>query len=132
MSRNIAKRFATMKLLYWEPVITGSGVRYNPPVVVRGFYLSNAQVLGGGVGDVIASSVGGLSENMVLFYLTEPRPEGYVAWDHTLEQLEQDGMADLSPDDIPKTHLIKKVFEYIMPGTKVPKIGDKAFFAQIQ
>lgn len=132
MARNIAKRFASMTLLYWKPVITGSGIRYEPPVEVKGFYLSNMQIGNGGVGDVVAAATGGFRENMVLFYMTEPEVEGYVTWEHTIEGLRNEGMADMSPDDITKTHLIKKVYEYVMPGAKVATIENKAFFAQIQ
>lgn len=132
MARNMAKRFATMTLLYWEPEVTGSGVRYKYPVEVRGFYLSNSQITTTIAGGVVSSSTGGLAENMVLFYMTEPSVDGYVSWDHTLEGLQNEGLADLSPDDIERTHLIKKVFEYVMPGTKRATLSSKAFFAQIQ
>ena len=129
---NIAKRFATMTLLYWEPIITGSGVRYELPVEVKGFYLSNTQIMAGSPGEVIHAAISGLSDNMVLFYLTEPKVDGYVSWSHTLDSLEEDGMTGVSPDDIPKTHLIKRVNEYIMPRTKRPTIKDKAFIVQVQ
>ena len=54
MARNIAKRFATMKLLYWKPIITGSGVKHEAPVEFKGFYIGNAAFGDGGVSDMVA------------------------------------------------------------------------------
>ena len=130
MARNMAKSFATMTLLYWAPVISGSGVKYDRPVTFKGFYIGNAKLGDGGIGDVVFSG-GGTRDNLVLFYLCEPAVDGYVCWDKTYEELDAAGQLDMPPDTLAGTSRIKSVTTLVMPGTKTPTLADKAFFASV-
>lgn len=130
MGRNLAKSFATMTLLYWKPILGGNGITYEHPVPFKGFYIGNARLDGGGVGDFVFSG-GGDRENLVLFYMQEPAVDGYVCWDTTLAELEAAGNADLPPSEIAGTHRIKDVTTYVMPGTKIAALKDKAFIVNV-
>lgn len=126
----MAKSFATMTLLYWAPEIGGSGVKFGVPVAFKGFYIGNADLGGFDRGDVVAA-VPGERKNLVLFYMCEPRVDGYVSWEHTLDSLSADGNIALHPAELSGTHLIKTVCELVMPGTKVAGLADKAFIANV-
>ena len=130
MGRNLAKSFATMTLLYWKPIVGGSGITYEHPVAFKGFYIGNARLDDGGVGDFVFSG-GGNRDNLVLFYLQEPEVDGYVCWDTTLAALDAAGTADLPPSEIAGTHRIKNVTTYVMLGTKTASVADKAFIANV-
>ena len=130
MPGNIAKSFATMTLLYWKPIVGGTGVTYECPVAFKGFYIGNARLDDGGVGDFVFSG-GGSRDNLVLFYMQEPEVDGYVCWDTTLAALEAAGTAALPPSEIAGTHRIKNVTTYVMPGTKTAALKDKAFIASV-
>ena len=130
MARNIAKSFATMTLVYWKPVVGGTGIAYEQPIAFKGFYIGNARLDDGGVGDFVFSG-GGSRENLVLFYMLEPEVDGYVSWQTTLAELEAAGLADVPPSEIPATHRIKNVTTYVMPGTKTAALKDKAFIASV-
>ncbi len=130
MARNIAKRFATMTLLYWKPNFTGSGVRYDEPVEFKGFYMTNMSIFG----DDLKALMGSTSErtNFVLFYMLEPLPEGCVSWEHDLKSLEAEGLAGLNPNDIKGTRVIKKVTELPMIGTRKRDVKNLAFIATVE
>ena len=130
MARNIAKSFATMTLVYWKPVVGGTGITYEQPVAFKGFYIGNARLDDGGVSDFVFSG-GGSRENLVLFYMLEPEVDGYVSWQTSVAALEADGMAGTAPSEIPGTHRIKNVTTYVMPGTKSAALADKAFIASV-
>lgn len=130
MARNLAKSFATMTLLYWKPVVGGTGTRYEHPVAFKGFYIGNVRIEDGGVGDFVFSG-GGNSDNLVLFYMLEPEVDGYVSWQTTLAELEAAGLADVPPSEIPATHRIKNVTTYVMPGTKTAALANMAFIANV-
>ena len=130
MSKNIAKSFATMTLLYWKPIPGGSGVTYEHPVPFKGFYIGNSRIEGAGVGD-FAFSGGSTRENLVLFYMLEPVEDGFVSWSSTLAELESDGLADIHPAELQGTHRIKSVTTYVMPGTKTAALSNKAFIASV-
>jgi len=130
MGGNIAKSFAKQKLLYWQPIISGSGVTHEMPVIVKGAYIGNAQMGDGSPSDVVFAG-GSLRENMVLFYLTRPMVEGYVCWDKTLADLETDGISMLPPDQIEGTYKIRSVSEYVMPGASVATLSNMAFIASV-
>ena len=130
MARNIAKSFATMTLLYWKPVPSGSGMKYEPPVEFNGRYIGNAQVGEGGVSDFI-SSAGGQRDNLVLFYLTKPEVEGYVSWEDTLDSLEAEGLTNVPPADLRETHKIKSVTTFVMLSAKTSALKDSAFIASL-
>ena len=131
MSDNMAKSFATMKLIYWKPIITGSGVKFETPVEFKGFYIGNAQLGDSGISDMIHAD-GGVRDNLVLAYLCELEVEGYVCWDKTLAELTAADLLDMPPGEIEGTHKIKAVTVYVMPGTKVATLKSKAFFASVQ
>ena len=127
---NIAKRFATMTLLYWEPEYTGSGIKHNEPVEFKGFYLTNANILG----DEVAKMIGSLDDrtNLVLFYMLEPKPEGCVSWHHRLEDLEEQNLMGLPPNDIPNVHVIKRVAELPMIRSRRRALKDLAFLCAVE
>lgn len=128
MARNIAKRFATMTLLYWEPDFGGSGVTYKAPVKFKGFYMTNAETHGGGVSDVVSAAD---RDNLVLFYMLEPREEGYVSWKHSLDELEEEGKSHIHPGELDGTKKIKKVVEYTMLRTRKRELKTLAFIASV-
>ena len=130
MARNIAKAFATMNLVYWKPIIDGATARYEDPVEFKGFYIGNARLGDGGISDFVYSG-GGVSENMVLFYLTKPDVDGYVCWEKTLAQLQEEGLSALPPADLAGTHRITKVDTYVMPGSKTASLENTAFIASV-
>ena len=130
MADNIAKAFATMKLVYWKPIPDGSGMRYEEPVEFKGFYIGNAQLGDGGISDMVHSG-GGMRENMVLFYLTKPEVDGFVCWEKTLAELTAEGLSALPPDDLEFTHRINKVDTYVMPGSKTATLANTAFIASV-
>lgn len=128
MARNMAKRFATMTLVYWNPRYGGTGITHEPPITFKGFYIGNARL---GYEGIVGSDTA-KNENLVLFYLCEPLVEGYVLWDTTLTELEEQGISQLPPSHIPNTHKIKKVIELVMPRTKVASLANKAFIASVE
>ena len=130
MASNIAKSFANMTLLYWAPIVSGSGMKYAQPVEFKGKYIGNAQ-LGDGSPGTVAFSGGALRDNLVLFYLCKPEVEGYVCWSKLLEDLDTDGTRYLSPDQIEDTHKIRSVTEYVMPGTRTVALANQAFIAGV-
>ena len=130
MARNIAKRFATMNLLYWKPIITGSGVKYEAPVVFKGFYIGNAAFGDGGISDMVASRFD-KRDNLVLFYLCEPEVDGYVSWKNTLAGLTEEGLAELSPSELKDTHLIKSVTTLTMLGSKSTTLQNSAYIVSV-
>ena len=99
MARNLAKSFAKQTLLYWAPIVSGSGMRYEAPVEFKGAYIGNAQ-LGDGSPSGVVYAGGGMRENLVLFYLLKPEVEGYVCWSKMLADIEADGTVGLPPDQI--------------------------------
>lgn len=127
---NIAKSFATMTLLYWEPDYTGSGVKHKEPVEFKGFYLTNANILGGEV----SAMIGSLDDrtNLVLVYMLEPKPDGCVSWHHTLKTLEEENLVGLAPNDIKNTHVIKRVAELPMLGSRRRALKDLAFVCAVE
>lgn len=131
MARNMAKRFANMTLLYWAPIIGGSGVSYGQPVEFKGKYIGNMQ-LGDGSPGSFSFSGGGQRDNLVLFYLCKPEVDGFVSWDLTLEQLEDEGNLDTLPTELAGTHRIKMVDTFVMPGAKTATLEEQAFIAQVQ
>ena len=131
MARNIAKRFATMTLLYWKPVLTGSGMDYEVPVEFKGFYIGNAQFDDGGVSDMVFSS-GSERKNLVLFYGCEPEPNGYVSWKTTLSSLEAEGLKGLHPSEIAETHIIKEVTTLTMLKSKASTLANTAWIVNVQ
>lgn len=131
MARNIAKRFATMTLIYWAPIHTGSGLKHESPVEFKGFYIGNAMIGGGGISDFIASG-SGRNDNFVLFYLLEPDVNGYVTWKHKLSVLEQDGLSELPPSEIAHTHKIKSVTRLTMLRSKESTLENMAFIASVE
>lgn len=130
MAGNIAKSFATMTLLYWKPIVGGTGIGYEYPVEFKGFYIGNARLDDGGVGDFVFSG-GGNRDNLVLFYMCEPEVDGYVCWDTTLAALVAAGTDSLPPAELSGTHRIKNVTTYVMPGTRTAAITNKAFIANV-
>lgn len=125
---NIAKGFAKQTLLYWAPIMSGSGMKYDAPVEFRGAYIGNSRLDNGAPSDVVFSG-GGMRQNMVLFYLLKPQVDGYVCWSKRLADLEDEGFASLPPDQIEDTHRISEVTEYVMPGTRTASIENQAFIA---
>ena len=131
MARNIAKRFATMTLLYWKPVLTGSGMDYEVPVEFKGFYIGNAQFGDGGVSDMVFSG-GSERKNLVLFYGCEPEPNGYVSWKTTLSALDAEGLMGLHPSEIAETHIIKEVTTLTMLKSKASTLANTAWIVNVQ
>lgn len=140
MARNIAKRFATMTLLYWEPEITGSGVKYTAPVKFKGFFIGDARFVDGSVSDMIFSGTGE-RRNLVLFYMQQtddplfgkkkPEPQGYVSWFYRYEVLESHGHLYTAPGELSETHLIKDVATYPMIRTKMLTDATTAWIASV-
>ena len=131
MSRNMAKSFANMTLLYWAPIVGGSGVSYGRPVEFKGKYIGNMQ-LGDGTPGSFSFSGGGQRDNLVLFYLCKPEVEGFVSWELTLDELEEQGHLDTLPTELESTHRIKMVDTFVMPKAKTASLADQAFIAQVQ
>ena len=130
MSGNIAKSFAKQKLVYWAPIVSGSGTLYEQPVVFKGAYIGNAQIGNGSPSDVVFAG-GSTRENMVLFYLTKPLVDGYVCWDKTLADLEAEGISTIPPDQIEGTYKIRAVVDYVMPGATSATLSNMAFIASV-
>jgi len=128
MARNLAKSFAKQTLLYWAPIVSGSGMRYEAPVEFKGAYIGNAQ-LGDGSPSGVVYAGGGMRENLVLFYLLKPEVEGYVCWSKTLAEIEADGTVGLPPDQIEGSRKIRSVIEYVMPRTRTVALANQAFVA---
>ena len=128
MARNLAKSFAKQTLLYWAPIVSGSGMRYETPVEFKGAYIGNAQ-LGDGSPSGVVYAGGGTLENLVLFYLLKPEVEGYVCWSKTLAEIEADGTVGLPPDQIEGSRKIRSVTEYVMPRTRAVALANQAFIA---
>ena len=131
MARNIAKRFATMTLVYWAPNYGGSGVTYDSPVEFKGFYIGNTTLFGDEIGEIV-NSVDSKNDNMVLFYLLKPQEQGFVSWEHTVAGLELEGMGEMAPSEIPNTHKLKGVTTLTMLRTKVPSIENQAYIASVE
>jgi hypothetical protein len=131
MARNIAKRFATMTLLYWAPRYEATKLEHETPVEFKGFYIGSANMMGDDIGRVI-NSKDGKNDNMVLFYLTKPEEGGFVSWDQTLAGLSSEGLTNMSPAEIPGTHKIKTITILTMPRTKTPSLENQAFIAAIE
>lgn len=131
MASNIAKSFANMTLLYWAPIVSGSGMKYAQPVEFKGKYIGNAQ-LGDGSPGSVAFSGGALRDNLVLFYLCKPEVEGYVAWELTKAGLEAEGLLDTPPSELPSTHKIDFVDTFVMLSAKTATLENQAFLAQVQ
>lgn len=130
MAGNIAKSFATMTLLYWKPITSGSGIKYETPIEFKGRYIGNAQLNDGGVSDVIFSG-GGSRDNLVLFYLCEPEVDGYVSWSDTLTTLGAEGLDGLPPNDVRGTHRIKSVTSLPMLSAKTTALANMAYIASV-
>lgn len=128
MARNIAKRFATMTLLYWHPNYKGGSLRYDEPIEFKGFYMTNVETHGGGVADMVGANEKG---NLVLFYMCEPKQDGYVSWVHTLESLNAEGKLHIHPGELEDTHKLKRVTEYAMLRTRKRELKSLAFIANI-
>lgn len=128
MADNIAKGFATQRLLYWAPVVGGSGMTYDAPVEFKGMYIGNAQMGDGSPSGVVFAG-GGNRDNMVLFYMCKPAVDGYVCWTKRLAELEAEGKSHMPPDELPDTHKIRSVTEFVMPGTRVVTLASQAFIA---
>lgn len=128
MARNLAKRFATMNLVYWHPRYGGTGVTHDPPVEFKGFYIGNAKI---GWGEFVGMDTS-KQDNLVLFYLCHPLTGGYVLWENTLAELNTQGISQLKPSSIPGTHEILKVTEFVMPRTKVASLENMAFLASVK
>lgn len=128
MAGNIAKNFARQTLLYWAPVVSGSGMKYDSPVEFKGAYIGNSQLGDGGPSDVVYGG-GGQRDNLVLFYLLKPSVDGYVCWSKRLADLTEDGTVSLTPDQIEDTHKIRSVIEYVMPGVTTVSLSNQAFIA---
>jgi hypothetical protein len=128
MPGNIAKNFARQTLLYWEPVVSGSGMKYDAPVEFKGAYIGNSQLGDGGPSDVVYGG-GSQRDNLVLFYLQKPLVDGYVCWTKRLSDLTADGTVSLPPDQIEDTHKIRTVIEYVMPGVTTVSLSNQAFIA---
>lgn len=131
MATNIAKSFANMTLLYWAPIVSGSGMKYGQPVEFKGKYIGNMQIGDGSPGSV-AYAGGGTRDNMVLFYLCKPEVEGFVSWELTKAGLEADGLFDMPPDELPSTHKIRFVDTFVMLNAKTASLANQAFIAQVQ
>jgi hypothetical protein len=131
MARNMAKRFATMTIVYWNPIYGGSGMSYESPVEFKGFYIGNACLGNNPLENMIGAS-DRRNENLVLFYMLEPKVGGCVCWDKSLSTLLADGLSELPPSEIPGTAKIKKVAEYVMPRTRTATLADKAFIAMLE
>jgi hypothetical protein len=131
MARNIAKRFATMTLIYWSPINGGSGIIYEKPVEFKGFYIGNAQLTGSEPGEFI-SSVGGNNKNLVLFYMLEPVVNGCVSWKHTISELEELGYIGTSPLELPDVHKIDEVTAYTMLRSKKTTLSNSAFICSVE
>jgi len=130
MARNIAKSFANMTLVYWKPIMSGSGVLYEEPIEFKGKYIGNSQLGDAGASGVVFSG-GGKRDNMVLFYMCEPEPEGYVSWKHTVDGLKDEGLFNTPPSDLRDTHKINEVTEYVMPDAKTAELRNMAFLASV-
>lgn len=130
MARNMAKAFAKQTLLYWHPIVTGAGVVYDAPVEFKGAYIGNME-LGDGGPSSVSHAAGGKRDNMVLFYMRQPFEDGYVCWTKRLADLEADGNLNTPPDQLPGTHKIRAVTEYVMPGTKTVTLASQAFIASV-
>lgn len=130
MAGNIAKSFANMTLIYWEPKYSGSGVEYESPVEFKGKYIGDTS-LGGGLDDFMFSG-GGLSGNLVLFYMKRPKVGGFVSWTMTLKDIEDRMLETVDPSDIPECHKIDHVNEYPMIDAKKGDLKNLAFIAQVQ
>lgn len=128
MAGNIAKNFARQTLLYWAPIIGGSGMKYDVPVEFKGAYIGNSQLGDGGPSDVVFGG-GGQRDNLVLFYLLKPSVDGYVCWTKRLADLTADGTVSLTPDQLEDTHKIRSVIEYVMPGVTTVSLSNQAFIA---
>lgn len=129
MARNMAKRFATMNLVYWAPIYGGSGLKYESPVSFKGFYIGNTKL--NDMGDLMGSDIA-KNDNLVLFYLCEPKVGGFVLWEKLLTELVTQGISEMPPEQITGTHKIKKVVELVMPRTKVASLENKAFIASVE
>lgn len=119
-----------MKLLYWKPIITGSGVKYEAPVEFKGFYIGNAAFGDGGISDMVASRFD-KRDNLVLFYLCKPEVDGYVSWKNTLAELTEEGLAELPPSELKDTHLIKSVTVLTMLGSKSTTLENSAYIVSV-
>ena len=131
MARNIAKRFATMTLLYWAPRYEATNLAHEAPVEFKGFYIGSASIMDGEISSVI-NSKDGKNDNLVLFYLTKPEEGGFVSWDQTLAGLLAGGLTNMPPADITNTHKIKSATVLIMPRTKTPALENQAFIASVE
>lgn len=131
MARNMAKRFATMTLLYWKPIHGGSGLSHETPVEFKGFYIGSA---GMDPDDTRAfiSSMSGRSDNLVLFYMLKPEVNGYVSWEHTLESLNESGEIGLPPSDMKETFKIQNVTNLVMLRSKKTTLENSAFIASVE
>lgn len=127
---NIAKAFAKQTLLYWAPIIGGSGITYEDPVEFKGAYIGNAELGDGGPGSSVHSA-SGKRDNMVLFYMLAPREDGYVCWNKRLTDLQGESLVSVPPDQIEGTHKIRSVTEYVMPGTVTVSLKTQAFIASV-
>lgn len=131
MARNIAKRFATMTLLYWAPEYGGTGVRYATPVSFKGFYIGNAAMDERGMSAFISSD-DAKNENLVLFYMLEPREGGYVSWESTLAELTETQMLNMAPSHITGTKKIKKVIKIPMLRSKTVALENMAYICTLE
>jgi len=131
MARNIAKRFATMTLLYWAPEYSGTSIKYGTPVSFKGFYIGNASFGEHGLSAFISSN-DAKNENMVLFYMLEPQEGGYVSWESTLAELTETQMVDTAPSHITGTKKIKKVIKIPMVRSKTVALENMAFVCTLE
>lgn len=136
MARNIAKSFANMTLVYWEPIVTGVGVAYEKPVEFLGKYIGNVCLDANGAGS-FAVSANGMSSNLVLYYKCKtnseliPKINGYVSWDTSLSLLTAAGLASTQPDHLPNTHKIDTVNSYVMLDAKTVSTSNMAWIMQV-
>ena len=131
LARNIAKRFANMRFVYWPPKKdTTEGGEFEAPVEVMGKYFTD-DVMPYAVGfqrvEEKAIVGGGTGKFSALFYMTEPEVQGAVSLDRTMADLRDQGLEGVNPNGLDGVRMIKTVQTLIMLRAKTAELKNKAF-----
>ena len=129
--RNIAKRFANMRFVYWAPkkgAIGGS--EWEAPVEVKGkFFTDDVMPYAVGFQRVEEKAIvgGGTGKFSALFYMTRPEVKGAVSVERTLADLRDQGLEGVRPDRIDGVRFVKTVAAYPMLRAKTAELKNMAF-----
>ena len=131
MARNIAKRFATLRFVYFPPKKgTLEGGEYETPVEVKGFFLTDDQ-MPYAVGfqrveekAIVASGTGKFS---AVFYMTKPEVKGAVWLEGGLAAFRDKGLEGIAPNEMDGINFIKTVATYPMIRSKTTELKNMAF-----